>query len=222
MLPLPLAIFLSLTIAFKLDKNSGYTCGVISQSISNYATITPWPIMLTIGAIWIKKAPRWRDFLVSVGTRSHFTNDKDAIDQLLRRCFKAFLGDISGDNNYMNSTHGVVGLLGESVCDSHAVSPGILFLCASQLFHASHYFSEVILKLVVKLSCQLAEQTPGGSAQLKFGQISLVTSICALCQVTMLSASLLCIAGRSPLFSCYLRRRYHYFYYQRVKRDLSR
>ncbi|KAJ4807429.1 Mediator of RNA polymerase II transcription subunit 33A [Rhynchospora pubera] len=199
MLPLPLAAFLSLTITFRLDKNSGYTRGVISQAISNYAIISPWPIMLTIGGIWTKKAPRWHDFLVYLGARCRFTNDKGAIDQLLWRCFKSFLGPTYEDSNYMTPTRGVIGLLGESVCNSHAMSPGSLFFCTSQVYHAPHYFSELILKLVVELSCELAEWTLRGSAQLKFGKISLATAICSVHQVAMLGATLLCVTGRSPL-----------------------
>ncbi|KAJ3684240.1 hypothetical protein LUZ61_013404 [Rhynchospora tenuis] len=200
MLPLPLAAFLSLTITFKLDKNSEYTRAVTGQAIANYATISPWPIMSTIGALWARKAPRWHDFLVFLGLRSCFINDKDAMTQLLQSCFKSFLDPSSWDSNYMTSTRGVVGLLGESVCNSRAMSPGFLFLHTCHVYHAPYYFSEVILKLVVEWACKLADEYPHrGCTQLKFGQPSFATAISAVRQVAMLGTSLLCMAGRSPL-----------------------
>ncbi|KAJ3684239.1 hypothetical protein LUZ61_013403 [Rhynchospora tenuis] len=199
-LPLPLAAFLSLTITFKLDKNSEYTRAVTGQAIANYATISPWPVVSAIGALWARKAPRWHDYLVFLGVRSCFTNDRDAITQLLQSCFKSFLGPSSGERNYMASTRGVVGILGESVCNSRAMSPGFLFLRTCHVFHAPYYFSEVILKLVVELACKLADEcSHRGSTYLKFGQPSFATAISAVRQVAMLGTSLLCMAGRSPL-----------------------
>ncbi|KAJ3688468.1 hypothetical protein LUZ61_017632 [Rhynchospora tenuis] len=199
MLPLPLAAFLSLTITFKLDKKSEYTRGVIGQAIENYSQYCPWPIMLTIGALWIHKARRWHDFIVFLGARSHFTNDKDAVHQLLRSCFKSFLGPRSLLSNFTTS-NGVVGLFGESVCDRLKMHPGVLFLNICHFFRTPRYFSEVICKLVVEWTSKLAgEWTSGGPTQLKFGQISLATAMGEVRQAAILGASLLCMAGRSPL-----------------------
>jgi hypothetical protein len=200
MLPLPLAAFLSLTITFKLDRNTEYTHAVMGQAIKHQAMVSPWPITLTIGALWAQKAPKWQDFMVFWGVRSHFTNDKDAVDQLLLGCFEAFLGPAPGNSSYMTSTYGVVGLLGESVCNSRAIGPGIFFLCTCHMFHSACHISKVILRLVVEWASKLADKwTLGGSAQLKSGQISLATAISAVRQVAMLGASLHCMAGFSPL-----------------------
>lgn len=200
MLPLPLAAFLSLTITFKLDKNTEYAHAVMGQAIKHQAIVSPWPITLAIGALWAQKAPTWQDFTVFYGVRSHFTHNKDAINQLLQSCFKALLGRASEDSNYTTSTYGVVGLLGESVSSTHAMGPGIFFLCTCHMFHAPCYFSEVILKLVVEWACKLADKwTPGGSAQLNFRQLSLAIAISQVRQVAMLGTSLLCIAGWSQL-----------------------
>ncbi|KAJ1695237.1 hypothetical protein LUZ63_011935 [Rhynchospora breviuscula] len=200
MVPLPLAAFLSLTITFKLDKKSEYTRGVIGQAIENYSRYCPWPIMLTIGALLMQKARRWHDFVVFLGVRSHFTNDKDSVHQLLRSCFKSFLGPGSLVSNFTTSSNGVVGLLGESICDRLAMHPGILFLNTCHMFRAPRYFSEVICKLVVEWTSKLADEwNSGGPTQLKFGQTSLATAMCEVRRVAILGASLLCIAGRSPL-----------------------
>ncbi|KAJ3688467.1 hypothetical protein LUZ61_017631 [Rhynchospora tenuis] len=201
MLPLPLAAFLSLTITFKLDKNSEYMRSVIGRALENYLVNCPWPIMLTICALWMQKARMWHDFIVLLGARSHFTNDKDAVRQLLHSCFKSFLDAGSMVRNFTTSSNGVIDLLGESVCDRLAVRPGILFLNTCHAFRGSpRYFSEVICKLVVEWTCKLADEwTSGGPKQLKFGQMSLAATICAVRRVAILGASLLCMVGRSSL-----------------------
>ncbi|KAJ4779046.1 Mediator of RNA polymerase II transcription subunit 33A [Rhynchospora pubera] len=201
MLPLPLAAFLSLSITFKLDKKSEYISSIIGRTLGNYLLNCPWPIMLTICALWIQKARMWHDFIVLLGARSHFTNDKDAVRQLLSSCFKSFLDAGSMVSNFTTSSNGVVDLLGESVCDRLALRPGILFLSTCHLFRGSpRYFSDMICKLVVEWTCKLADEwTSGGPKQLKFGQTSLAATICAVRRVAILGASLLCMAGRSSL-----------------------
>ncbi|KAJ1695238.1 hypothetical protein LUZ63_011936 [Rhynchospora breviuscula] len=201
MLPLPLAALLSLSITFKLDKNSEYIYSVIGRALGNYLLNCPWPIMLTICALWIQKARMWHDYIVLLGARSHFTNDKDAVRQLLSSCFKSFLDAGSMVSNFTTSSNGVVDLLGESVCGRLAVRPGILFLNTCHLFRGSpRYFSDMICKLVVEWTCKLADEwTSGGPKQLKFGQMSLAATICAVRRVAILGASLLCMAGRSSL-----------------------
>ncbi|KAJ4779043.1 Mediator of RNA polymerase II transcription subunit 33A [Rhynchospora pubera] len=199
-LPLPLAALGSLTITFKLDKKSDYTRDVVGEALENCATGCSWPSMLIIGALWTQKARRWYDFIIFVATRAPFMHMKEPIEQLMRSCFKAFLGPISGDGSSLTSVRGIIGLMGQSVTNNSDLSPGLLFVRTCHTFQDPHFCSEIIFKLVIEWSGKLTdEQACGGLTLLKFGGVSLAAAICIVRQVAIIGASLLCVAGRALL-----------------------
>ncbi|KAM0948001.1 putative mediator of RNA polymerase II transcription subunit 33A/B [Dioscorea sansibarensis] len=88
MLLLPMAALVSLTIAFKLDKNLEYIHGVIGPALNNCASGYACPLSVPYG---LKKICRWHNFIVFSCLRSPFSYDKEAIAQLVRSCFSSFL-----------------------------------------------------------------------------------------------------------------------------------
>lgn len=199
-LPLPLAALGSLTITFKLDKRSDYTRDVVGEALENCAVGCSWPSLLIIGALWTQKARRWHDFVIFVGTCAPFIHMKEPVAQLIRSCFKAYLGTTSRDGFSLTSVRGVVGLLGQSATNNSELHPGVLFVRTCHTFQDPHFCSEVIFKLVLEWSGKLAdEQICGDPTQLKFGRGSLAATICIVRQVAIIGASLLCVAGRALL-----------------------
>ncbi|KAJ1699134.1 hypothetical protein LUZ63_007646 [Rhynchospora breviuscula] len=200
MLPLPMAALVSLTITFKIDKSSEYSQGIVGQALETCAEGCAWPSMPIIGALWTQKAPRWHDFIILSCIRSPFVRDKDAIVQLTRSCFKAFLGPSSNDCSSISYPRGVVGLLGQSLANNFDLRPGFLFLRTCRTFHDTHFISELIFKQVLEWTRKMAgEWASSGPARLKSGQASLAAAVSAARQVAILGASLLCVAGRTLL-----------------------
>jgi hypothetical protein len=197
MLPLPMAALVSLTITFKIDKSSEYSQVVVGQALETCAEGCAWPSMPIIGALWTQKAPRWHHFIILSCTRSPFVRDKDAIAQLTRSCFEAFLGPSSSDSSCISSSRGVTGLLGQSLANNSNLCPGFLFLRTCRTFHDTHFISELLFKLVLEWARKMAnEWASSGSARLKTGRASFAAAISAAHQVAILGASMLCVAGR--------------------------
>ncbi|KAJ1695236.1 hypothetical protein LUZ63_011934 [Rhynchospora breviuscula] len=200
MLPLPLAALLSLFITFKMDKSLEYARAVVGRAAIYHAVHSNWPGMLICGAIGYQKLRKWQDFLIVTLSCSTFTHDRDAVVQLIRSCFRAFLGPVLSDCSSVTSARGVVGLLGQSLSNIYSLSPGILFLRTYHLFHDPHFISEVILKLVIECACNLAQEcTSGSPTRLKSGVMSLTESFSTARQVAILGASLLYVAGQEIL-----------------------
>ncbi|RRT40664.1 hypothetical protein B296_00058357 [Ensete ventricosum] len=199
MLPLPMAALVSLTITFKLDKSVEYIHGVVGQALENCATGCTWPSMPIIGALWTQKVRRWHDFIVLSCSRSPFSRDKDAVAQLIRSCFTAFLGPSVVGGSHITAHRGVNGLLGQFMSDQGVrlpIAPGFLYLRTCRTFHDTHFVNEVIFKLVIEWAHKLAnEWASGGPAHLKSSQISLAAAASRVQQVATLGTCLLCIAG---------------------------
>ncbi|XP_020108026.1 mediator of RNA polymerase II transcription subunit 33A-like isoform X2 [Ananas comosus] len=201
MLPLPMAALVSLTITFKLDKNSEYIHGVVGQALENCAGGSSWPSMPIIGSLWTQKVRRWHDFIVLSCTRSPFSRDKEAVAQLIRSCFSTFLGPSPSEGSFSHvmPNRGVIGLLGQAITEQGVrlpITPGFLYLRTCRTFHDTHFVSEVILKLVIEWAHKLAnEWASSGAARLKSGRRSLAAAISGVQQVASLGASLLCVAG---------------------------
>jgi hypothetical protein len=200
MLPLPLAVLLSLFITFRMDKSFEYARAIVGRALINQVMHSNWSRMLVCGAIGYQKVRKWQDFLIITFSYSAFTHDRGAVVQLMRNCFSAFLGPVLTDGSSITSTHGVVGLLGRSLSNIYSLSPGILFLRTYHLFHDPHFFTEMILKLVTESVCNLAPECDSGSStRLRSGIISLTASFNTAQQVAILGATLLYAAGQALL-----------------------
>lgn len=117
---------------------------------------------------------------------------------MMRSCFRACLGSVPSDGSSIALTRGVVGLLGQSLSDIYSMSPGILFLRTFHLFHDPHFFTEVILKLVIECACNLAQECSSSNpTRLKSGLMSLTASFSTARQVAILGATLLYAAGQN-------------------------
>ncbi|KAJ3688470.1 hypothetical protein LUZ61_017634 [Rhynchospora tenuis] len=88
MLPLPLAVLLSVTITSKLDVSGEYTRFIAGRALGNNALHCNWPGMLIIGALWIQKAPKWQEYLTVTSAGSPFTHDQNAVRQLVYSLIK--------------------------------------------------------------------------------------------------------------------------------------
>ncbi|PKA61809.1 Mediator of RNA polymerase II transcription subunit 33A [Apostasia shenzhenica] len=199
MLPLPMAALVSLTITFKLDKSLEYVHDVIGQALENCSAGSPWPSMPIIGALWTQKVRRWHDFVVLSCTRSPFTRDKDAVAQLIRSCFSFF--SCPANSSLPITTHhcSVSRLLGHSISDKGLrLAPGYLYLRSCRAFYDTHFVNNVILRLVVECSGELAAGRASAglsTARLLSSRSSLAAAASAVRQVATLGASLVCIAG---------------------------
>ncbi|XP_020521729.1 mediator of RNA polymerase II transcription subunit 33A isoform X2 [Amborella trichopoda] len=198
-LPLPMAALVSLTITFKLDKSLEFIHSVVGPALESAASGCPWPSMPIIGALWAQKVRRWHDFIVFSCSRSVFKQDKDAIFQLLKSCFSAFLGP-SG----LVGLGGVGALVGNGVANRASwggrmpVAPGFLFLRTCRTIHNVSFVTEAILKLVVETArdlSKLPEPLIGSSQRLRSCQVSLSGTAASVREAAMLGASLLCLAG---------------------------
>lgn len=199
-LPLPLAALLSFFITFRMDKSLEDARAIVGRALINHAVCSNWPRMLVCGAVVYQKIRKWQDFLIITLSHSTFTHDRDAVFQLIRSCFRAFLGSVPSDGSSITSTRGVVGLLGQSLSDIYSLSPGILFLRTFHLFHDPHFFTEVILKLVIECACNLAQECSSSNpTRLKSGLMSLTASSSTARQVAILGATLLYAAGQALL-----------------------
>ncbi|KAJ3676639.1 hypothetical protein LUZ60_004051 [Juncus effusus] len=201
-LPLPMAILVSLTITFKLEKDQDYILGIIHQALENCVCTSCSPCMPIIASLWTQKAKKWHDFIVLSCTRSPLSRDNNAVTQLIKSCFNSFLSN-TGFPFPRDSDSGVLGLLGNGLVKNgirFPVKPGLLYIRSIRSFHDVNHASDVIFRLVVdwadSTSVDLVNAT---SASWSKGQPSLSFGICKVKQVVSLAASMLCIAGGAKL-----------------------
>ncbi|XP_049933972.1 mediator of RNA polymerase II transcription subunit 33A-like isoform X2 [Nymphaea colorata] len=183
MLPLPMAALVSLTITFKLDKSLEFVHGVAGSAMDSAASGCPWPSMHIVGALWAQKVRRWHDFIVFSCCRSIFGQDKEAVTQLLRSCFSAFLG--SSCQSKLTAFGGVSALLGncigaQAVDSGRAVAPGFFYLRTCTAIHDKVFLSEM-------------------ARRLKCSRVSLAAAAAKVKEIATLGASLLCVSGGGHL-----------------------
>eukprot|EP00253_Pinus_taeda_P021926 PITA_21926 len=213
-LPLPLAALVSLTITFKMDKNSEFLNGIAGSALETAAAGSPWPSTPIVAALWAQKVRRWHAFIIFTSARTVFRQDKYAVSQLLRSCFAAALGSI---NTIMPrlTVHGGVGALLGRCFRSHSspggtspVAPGLVYLRVYRGMYDIRFVTEEILTLVVETARGLAAtgmngeysgQSTKNAQRLKSHQVSLANALARVKQASSLGASLLCITGGSGL-----------------------
>lgn len=158
-LPLPLAVLVSLTITYKLDRDTERFLNLIGAAVSNLATSCPWPCMPVMASLWAQKVRRWNDFLVFSASRTVFHHSSDAVVQLLRVCFTATLG--LGTSS-IESNGGVGSLLGHGF-GSHfsggmsPVAPGILYLRVHRAVRNVMFMAEEIVSLLMHFVRDIAD-----------------------------------------------------------------
>ncbi|KAL1356344.1 hypothetical protein HN51_008348 [Arachis hypogaea] len=209
-LPLPLAAFLSLTITYKLDKNTERILVLIGPSLIALSAGCPWPCMPIVGSLWAQKVKRWSDFFVFSASRTVFHHSRDAVVQLLKSCFASTLGL---DSACLYKNGGVGALLGHGF-GSHIyggmspVAPGILYLRVHRSIRDVIFLTEEILSLLMLSVREIVtgELLKGKQEKIKktkhgmrYGHVSLAASMTRVKHAALLGASFLWISGGSGL-----------------------
>lgn len=203
MLPLPMAVLVSLTITFKLDKSLEYILACAGPALENIASCCPWPSMPIVSSLWAQKIRRWHDFIVVSCSRSVFRQNKEAVAQLLTSCFTSFLGSPKVSTAIQNGGRGGVnGLLGSVISAqggvSRSIAPGFLYLRSCRTIQNIQYVNDVIIKLVTESTRELsaswtAKEFP--PRRLKSSRASLSLAVARVKEVATLGSTLLCVAG---------------------------
>lgn len=209
-LPLPLAALVSLTITFKMGKNSEFLNGIAGSALETAAAGSPWPSTPIVAALWAQKVRRWHDFIVFNSARTVFMQNKCAVSQLLRSCFASALGST---NTIMPrlAVHGGVGALLGHGFSSHSspggmspVAPGILYLRIYRSMYDTMFITEEILSLMVGtvrdlvaagMNGECSGQSLKTAQRLKSHHLSLANALARVKQASSLGASLLCLTG---------------------------
>ncbi|KAL3700476.1 hypothetical protein R1sor_018498 [Riccia sorocarpa] len=212
-LPLPIAALVSLTITFKLDKQSEMVLAVTGPALEAAGAGGPWPSMAVVAALWTQKMRRWHDFIVFNASRSVFKQNKQAVSQLLRSCFSVTLCSSSALTSRLQGHGGVGALLGHghwlpAAPGKSSLAPGMLYLRSFPTLHDIMFVSDEILSLVVESSRDFAMQSKAGSevetlstnaAKLKCVTSSLSTALARACQASSLGASIVTVSGGATL-----------------------
>ncbi|CAK9173677.1 unnamed protein product [Ilex paraguariensis] len=205
-LPLPLAAFVSLTITYKLDKASQRFLNLAGPALEYLAAGCPWPCMPIVASLWTQKAKRWSDSLVFSASRTVFSHNNDAVVQLLKSCFTATLGL---NTTSISSNGGIGALLGHGY-GSHfcggisPVAPGILYLRVYRSIRDIMFLREEIVSLLIQsvrdIVCsgpprERLEKLKKAKNGMRYGHVSLATSMTRVKLAALLGASLVWLSG---------------------------
>lgn len=201
---------MSLTITFKLDKQSEMVLGMAGTALETAASAGPWPSMAVVAALWTQKMRRWHDFIVFNATMSIFKQNKHAFSQLLRSSFSAALCSTSVLTSKLQGHGGVGALLGHghwlpSSPGISSLAPGLLYLRAFPTLHDIMFVSDELLGLVAESSRELAAQGLADDSdavahpKLRCVHPSLSTTIARAAQAATLGASFLTVSGGATL-----------------------
>uniref|UniRef100_A0A2P2LN92 Mediator of RNA polymerase II transcription subunit 33B-like isoform X1 n=1 Tax=Rhizophora mucronata TaxID=61149 RepID=A0A2P2LN92_RHIMU len=204
-LPLPLAVLVSLTITYKLDKASERCLTLVGPALNSLAVSCPWPSMPILASLWAQKVRRWNDFIVFSASQTVFHHNNDAVVQLLRSCFTSTLGC----SPHASSTGGVGALLGHGF-GSHflggisPVAPGILYLRVHRSVRDVMFVTEVVLSLLMTSVRDIAnsgfpretvEKLKKTKYSKRYGEASLASAMTRVKLAASLGASLVWISG---------------------------
>ncbi|GFZ19463.1 reduced epidermal fluorescence 4 [Actinidia rufa] len=215
-LPFPLAVLVSLTITYKLDRTAECLLFLIGPALISLAAGCPWPCFPIIASLWAQKVKRWSDFLIFSASRTVFHHNSDVVHQLLRSCFTSTLGLNSSP---ISSNGGVGALLGHGF-GSHfsgrisPVAPGILYLRVHRSVRNVMFMTE---EIVVLLMCSVKEIVSCGLPTekmdklkttkygMRYGQVSLAAAMLRVKTAATLGASLVWISGGLSLVQSLIR-----------------
>jgi hypothetical protein len=202
MLPLPIAVLISLSITVKMEEFS-HLHGIIGQGIEICTTSSSWPSSQIIGALWSQKVRRWHDFIILTCSQSPFTGDNNAVAQLIRSCFSSFLGPSVDGRSCFVANRGVANLLGQTFDEkAHrlAVAPGFLYMRSCWLFPNNSFVCEEILEVVIERAHALANACSSDRpARLRSDCLPLSAVSSLVEQIASLAATMLCHAGEVNL-----------------------
>jgi hypothetical protein len=210
-LPLPIAAFLSLTITYKVDKQSDNVLSIAGPALQNIAGGCTQLSSSVVSALWVQKVRRWHEFIVFGAVQSAVKQDKNAVIQLLRSCFVVTLGTGGGGLVSKFTAHGGVGALLGHGSRRHAlpghgppVPPGFLYLCICPFLRDVMFLPSEILSLLVTSVRELCTPasdvaTPKSGSRLRCVHPSLATVISRVSQASTLATSLLVVSGGSTL-----------------------
>ncbi|KAK4418241.1 Mediator of RNA polymerase II transcription subunitA [Sesamum alatum] len=205
-LPLPLAALVSLTITFKLDRDTDRYLNLVGPALSNLGISCPWPCMPIIAALWAQKVKRWSDFIVFSASQTVFHHSNDAVVQLIRVCFTTVLGLNSSS---VASNGGVGALLGHGFGSHFAggispVAPGILYLRVHRAVRNVLFLTEEIVSRLMHAVKDIAnsglprdkmEKLKKTKYNMKYGQVSLSAAMSQVKIAASLGASLVWLTG---------------------------
>ncbi|XP_057483891.1 mediator of RNA polymerase II transcription subunit 33A-like [Actinidia eriantha] len=215
-LPFPLAVLVSLTITYKLDRTAECLLFLIGPALISLAAGCPWPCFPIIASLWAQKVKRWSDFLIFSASRTVFHHNSNVVHQLLRSCFTSTLGLNSSP---ISSNGGVGALLGHGF-GSHfsggisPVAPGILYLRVHRSVRNVMFMTE---EIVVLLMCSVKEIVSCGLSTekmdklkttkygMRYGQVSLAAAMLRVKTAATLGASLVWISGGLSLVQSLIR-----------------
>ncbi|PSS06398.1 Mediator of RNA polymerase II transcription subunit 33A like [Actinidia chinensis var. chinensis] len=205
-LPFPLAVLVSLTITYKLDRTTEHLLFLIGPALISLAAGCPWPCFPIMASLWAQKVKRWSDFLVFSASRTVFHHNSDVVHQLLRSCFTSTLGLNSSP---ISSNGGIGALLGHGF-GSHfsggisPVAPGILYLRVHRSVRNVMFMTEEIVVLLMRsvkeiVSCGLPtekiDKLKTAKYGMRYGQVSLSAAMLRVKIAATLGASLVWISG---------------------------
>ncbi|CAH9132697.1 unnamed protein product [Cuscuta epithymum] len=205
-LPLPMAVLLSLTITYKLGRETDRFLTFVALTLRKLAPLCPWPCMPIIVSLWTQKLKQWNDAFTIFACCTIFHHNSDALVQLLRACFKATLGL----NNSITASSGGVGtLLGHEPASYTAstighIAPGIMYTRVHRSVGDTLFMTEEIMSLVMSsvedianngLPAEDLEKLKKMKYGLRYGQVSHAASMTRLKVAASLGASLIWITG---------------------------
>lgn len=232
-LPLPLAALVSLTITYKVDRDSESVLNLAAPALNALGAGCPWPSMAIITALWVQKAKRWTNYLVFSASRTVFHHNSDAVVQLLRVCFQSTVGLAPP---FAAATGGGVGsLLGhgfESHCSGgiSPVAPGILYLRVHRSVRDVMFMTEEIVTLLMHtvreivsthLPMEKLRKAKNGMAG-RYGEVSLSAAMTRIKLAASLGASIVWITGRLNLIQSLIKETLPSWFISGHKSDLSK
>lgn len=200
MLPLPIAALISLSITVKVDEFS-HLQGIIGHGLEVCATSSSWPSMTIVGALWSQKVRRWHDFIILTCSESPFSQDNNAVAQLIQSCFSSFLGPLVNGQSCFVANRGVTSLMGQSPSKSGcrlSISPGCLYMRSCGMFLDNNFVCEEIFKVVIERARALANECGcayDGPSRLRSGRMPISSASSSVEQIASLAATMLCHAG---------------------------
>ncbi|XP_057461528.1 mediator of RNA polymerase II transcription subunit 33A-like [Actinidia eriantha] len=231
-LPFPLAVLVSLTITYKLDRTTEHLLFLIGPALISLAAGCPWPCFPIMASLWAQKVKRWSDFLIFSASRTVFHHNSDVVHQLLRSCFTSTLGLNSSP---ISSNGGIGALLGHGF-GSHfsggitPVAPGILYLRVHRSVRNVMFMTEEIVVLLMRsvkeiVSCGLPtekmDKLKTAKYGMRYGHVSLSAAMLRVKIAATLGASLVWISGGLSLVQSLIKETLPSWFISEHKSDLD-
>ncbi|KAJ8748364.1 hypothetical protein K2173_003001 [Erythroxylum novogranatense] len=200
-LDVPNLSVVSLTITYKIDKESEKPLALFRTAFTAIAASCPWPCMPIVASLWALKVKRWSGLIVFYACQTVFHHNWDAVAQLLQSCFAATLGLSPNISSY----GGMGALLGHGYGSPFIdIAPGILFLRFYRSIKDVMSISQEILSILVHSVKDLAtsgvpREAVSNLKKTNHVQVSLASTVSQVKLAASLGASMVWICGGSTL-----------------------